>query len=82
MKKGEVYKHFKGHIVYIVDIAADSETLEEVAIYHHLFNDDTKLWVRPVKMFFDDIDPNRDGNITKQNKRFIKIEELKDTQVK
>lgn len=81
MKKGELYRHFKGEYYYIVDIAIDSETLEETAIYHHLDDNDNKLWVRPVKMFSEKIDKNKEGNILKQNQRFIKInlkEERKD----
>ena len=74
MQKGDVFRHFKGFVVYIVDIATDSESLEEVAIYHHLNSDDRRIWVRPVKMFSEAIDSNREGNINKQDKRFVKID--------
>lgn len=72
MKAGEIYQHFKGHIVYIMNIGIDSENLEEIAIYHHL-DDTNKIWVRPVKMFFEKIDSKKEDNITGQKTRFVKI---------
>lgn len=54
MKRG-IYKHFKGGIYKVLDVAIDSETLEEIVIYMALYECRDfgigSLWVRPKKMF-------------------------------
>lgn len=50
-----LYKHFKGGIYKYIDTAINSETLEEMIIYLSL--EDGKIWVRPSKMFFDEVKP-------------------------
>lgn len=52
-----IYKHFKGNLYIVEDIAIDSETLEEIVIYRALY-DDNKLWVRPKKMFIEEVNKN------------------------
>lgn len=70
--KGEKYQHFKGSIMEVVDIAKNSETLEEMVIYKH----DNELWVRPISMFLSKEDiSERADNVTGQKYRFEKIEE-------
>ncbi|MFT4303475.1 MAG: DUF1653 domain-containing protein [Candidatus Woesearchaeota archaeon] len=64
------YKHYKGKEYEVIGIAKNSETLEEMVIYKPLYNSDTKLWVRPAKMFFEKV--TVDG---KEVNRFNKIEE-------
>lgn len=56
MKLG-VYKHFKTHNYYrVIGVALHSETLEEMVIYECLYeNDMSKLWVRPKKMFLENV---------------------------
>ena len=54
VKVGNIYKHFKGHIVEVLNIGRDSSTLEEVVIYKHLENGD--IWVRPMKEFISEVD--------------------------
>ena len=49
IKKG-VYRHFKGGLYLLEDIAKDSETLDEIVVYRALYND-FSLWVRPLKMW-------------------------------
>lgn len=46
-----VYKHFKGGLYIVEDIARHSETGKEMVVYRSL--KDGKLWVRPVEMFLD-----------------------------
>ena len=70
VKKGDVFKHFKGMNVEILEIAKDSETLEDVVVYKHLGTNE--LWVRPLKMFLSKVDKNKYPNI-KQEYRFEKI---------
>lgn len=47
--KGRIYKHKKGGIYRVLDVAKHSETLEEMVIYYSLTYE--TLWVRPKKMF-------------------------------
>lgn len=56
MKKG-IYKHYKGDYYYVEDIAYNSETNEKMVVYRALY-DRNKLWVRPYKMFFDEVNKN------------------------
>lgn len=71
VKIGKVYRHFKGNYYYIEDIALDSENKERMVIYKPIYDrEDSKIWVRPEKMFLEGIDINRPDNITGQKYRF------------
>ena len=63
------YRHFKGNIYKFVGIAKDSETLEEMVVYQAMYGDH-QMWVRPMDMFFEEIE--RDG---KKMPRFQEISE-------
>ena len=52
-----IYKHFKGKLYIVEDIAYDSETLEKVVVYRALY-DDNKLWVRPYNAFLEEVNKN------------------------
>ena len=68
---GKVVRHFKGNYYYIDDICTDSETKEYTIIYKNLYpREDSNVWARPAKMFFEEIDATRKDNITKQKHRF------------
>lgn len=58
MKLGK-YKHFKGGIVEVIAIAHHSETLEEIVVYKALYECRDfgigSIWVRPKKMFIEDV---------------------------
>ncbi len=56
-KKGK-YRHFKGNLYELVDLAHHSETQEAMVVYRALYGDHG-LWVRPLDMFFETI--QRDG---------------------
>lgn len=74
---GKVVRHFKGNYYYIENICTDSETNDSVVIYKSLYdNKDANVWTRPVKMFFESIDCNREDNITHQNHRFEIVDDL------
>lgn len=74
---GKVVRHFKGNYYYIENISMDSENKEYVVIYHNLYErNDSNTWTRPAKMFFENIDPNRPDNITKQHTRFEVVDEI------
>ncbi len=50
-----IYEHYKGNKYEVIGVAKHSETLEEVVIYRALYGEG-HTWVRPITMFFEDID--------------------------
>ena len=48
--KPGIYRHFKGNLYELVDIAKHSETLEEMVVYKALYGEG-EIWVRPAKMW-------------------------------
>lgn len=56
-KKGK-YRHFKGNLYEVIDIAHHSETQEPMVVYRALYGENG-LWVRPLTMFYETI--QRDG---------------------
>ena len=74
---GKVVRHFKGNYYYIENICMDSETKEYIVVYRTLYKrKDSNFWTRSAKMFFEEVDPNRDGNITHQTHRFEVVDDL------
>ncbi len=72
MKKG-IYKHSKSGREYkVIDIVKHSETLEDMVLYEALYeNEISKLWVRPVDMFTEEVEI--DG---KKFPRFVFVREI------
>ncbi|HRG59020.1 MAG TPA: DUF1653 domain-containing protein [Bacteroidia bacterium] len=63
-----IYKHYKGKLYEVIGIANHSETLEEMVVYRALYDGQfgkNSLWVRPLKMFTEEIEVN-----SKKVKRF------------
>ncbi|CZH04496.1 DUF1653 domain-containing protein [Legionella pneumophila serogroup 1] len=54
IKKG-IYRHYKGNLYEVIDVARHSESLEDMVVYRALYGD-FELWVRPLKMFLQDIE--------------------------
>ena len=54
MKPGK-YRHYKGPLYEVIDIARHSETEEELVVYRTLYGD-FSLWVRPLGMFTEEIE--------------------------
>ncbi len=52
---GCVYRHFKGGLYRVEDVAKHSETLEEYVVYRKLYGD-RSLWIRPKAMFLSPVD--------------------------
>ena len=57
IKAGQKYKHFKGTMIEVIDIAKHSETLEELVIYKHLV--DGEILARPIDMFNSLVDKEK-----------------------
>lgn len=55
IKINGIYRHFKGNLYRVENIALDSETLEEVVVYHALYGEQ-KLWVRKKSNFLERVD--------------------------
>lgn len=52
------YRHYKGKDYEVIGTARHSETLEEMVVYKHLFEDEfgkNSLWVRPKEMFLENV---------------------------
>lgn len=49
-----LYRHYKGGLYEVVDIAEHSETNEKLVIYRSKETD--KLWARPLPMFLETIE--------------------------
>lgn len=50
--KPGIYQHYKGKKYRVIGVAKHSETLEDMAVYEALYeNELSKLWIRPLKMF-------------------------------
>ncbi len=53
------YKHYKGKWYEVIGTAKHSETLEELVVYKALYQPEGEnLWVRPLKMFTEEIEIN------------------------
>lgn len=81
---GKVYRHFKGNYYFVENVACDSETKERMVVYKPLYprEDGNYLWVRPEKMFLEEIDVKRPDNITGQKIRFELQENMKENYMK
>lgn len=80
---GKVYRHFKGNYYFVENVAYDSETKERMVVYKPLYEreDGRKIWVRPEKMFLEEI-PERPDNITGQKHRFVVATEIEKNYLK
>ncbi|PIY80361.1 MAG: DUF1653 domain-containing protein [Candidatus Pacebacteria bacterium CG_4_10_14_0_8_um_filter_42_14] len=72
MKKLEpgTYQHYKGQKYLVIGTAKHSETLEEMVVYKALpDNDQSTMWVRPLKMFLEKV--KIDGRMVPRFKKIL-----------
>ena len=62
---GTRYKHFKGGIYIVTDVAVHSETAEPMVVYK-TFNDLSLVWVRPLEMFLSEVDHKKYPDVTQK----------------
>jgi hypothetical protein len=55
---GALYRHFKGNIYQIRELAKHSETGEEMVVYQAMYPP-FQIWVRSLEMFLEEIDSQR-----------------------
>ena len=61
---GGTYKHFKGNLYNVIDIALHCETLEEYVVYKSIENG--KTWIRPKNEFLSQVDHEKYPEISQQ----------------
>lgn len=68
-----IYKHFKGDLYLVEDIAINRETGEKMVVYRALYGKN-ELWVRPLKMFIEELE----GKPQKHRFELVEIRSVKD----
>ena len=78
---GQVWSHYKHPNLYykIIAIGTNTESLEEMVVYQALFESEkwgpNKIWIRPLKMWFDKINING-----KEVSRFTLIQDVENNE--
>lgn len=68
---GKSYRHFKGGIYIVVDIAVHSESEDCMVIYKSADNP-SLVWARPINMFLSEVDKEKYPEVEQR----LRFEEL------
>ena len=72
IKIGKIYKHFKGHVYIVINVAYDSEDLSKKVVYQNI--QDNKVWVRDYDMFNSLVDKEKYPEVN-QKYRFEEVDD-------
>ena len=62
LKVKGIYKHFKGDLYIVEDVAIHSETKEKYVVYRGLYGKN-ELYIRPYDMFLSEVDKQKYPNV-------------------
>ena len=65
LKINGIYKHFKGNLYIVEDVAIHSETKEEYVVYRQLYGE-CKLFIRLKAMFLSEVDREKYPNVVQK----------------
>lgn len=62
---GAIYKHFKGNLYRVEDVAKHSETGEDYVVYRQMYGEES-LWIRPLDMFLEKVDKEKYPDVVQE----------------